>query len=143
MDEIHFHSEDIPFELANPTKVADWISAVVVEHGYSIAEVSYIFCNDDYLLQVNQEHLDHDYFTDIITFPLHEAGSTALISDMFISIDRVKDNASSIKAPFLDELHRVMIHGILHQIGFDDKTEELKSQMRVAEDAALMNRNWL
>lgn len=142
MDEIHFHSENIPFELANPTKVADWISSIVLNQGYSIAEVSYIFCSDDYLLQVNQEHLDHDFYTDIITFPLHEAGSTALISDMFISIDRVKENASSMEALFLDELHRVMIHGILHQVGFDDKSEELKTQMRSAEDAALAKRSW-
>jgi len=142
MESIQFFSEDISFELSHPDSVGQWIHAIVTRHGYSIAEVSYIFCSDEYLLKVNQDHLQHDYYTDIITFPLHEAGSKLLMSDLFISIDRVKENASQNEASFLDELHRVMIHGILHQIGFDDKSESLKEEMRAAENEALKLRSW-
>ena len=143
MSEIHFFSEDIEFELANSPEVSGWISAIVADHGKSIGEFSFVFCSDEYLLQVNRESLDHDYYTDIITFPLHVDGADELLSDIFISIDRVKDNAESMEHTFVDELHRVIIHGVLHLLGYDDKSDALKSAMRMMEDKCLEARSWL
>lgn len=133
---IHFFSEDVEFELTNPQSQTDWISEVISSHDSSIEEINYIFCSDDYLLELNQRHLNHDYFTDIITFD-HSEDDGALESDIFISIDRVKDNARNQNNSFEEELNRVMVHGVLHLLGFGDKTEDEKKVMREKEDACL------
>lgn len=129
---ISFDSEDISFELENADSMQKWISDTITTEGKSVGEISYIFCSDKYLHKINLEHLDHDTFTDIITFNYCE--EDLINSDIFISIDRIKENAISFKTTFDDELCRVIIHGILHLIGYDDKTDEDKLMMRAKED---------
>lgn len=136
VETIHFFSEDIEFELSGSNTAVSWIHNIASRYDRSIAEINYIFCSDEYLHKINVEHLQHDTYTDIITFPLHEEGQD-LMSDIFISIDRVRENASQLKLPFERELHRVMIHGVLHLCGLEDKSEEAASAMRSAEDEAL------
>lgn len=143
MDPFHFISEDIDFDLDNHLAIAEWISTVVGDHEKSIGEFTFIFCSDEYLLQVNREALNHDYYTDIITFPLHVDGAEELVSEIYISVDRVKENSVKFKVSFLDELHRVIIHGVLHLLGYDDKSEILKKTMRLMEDQCLSVRSWL
>ena len=133
---INFFSEDIDFSLSNPHIHTECISSIISSHKYSLEEINYIFCSDEYLLKINREHLNHDYYTDIITFDNSE-DTHVIESDIFISIDRVKENAKNQKASFDHELNRVMIHGVLHLLGFGDKTEEEKKVMREKEDACL------
>jgi probable rRNA maturation factor len=138
---IEFVSEEIDFTLPQAEKVAYWLTAIVTEHKYTLAELTYVFCSDEYLHGINLEYLDHDTYTDIITF--NNADEPAVVeSDIFISIDRVKENAAQLNVLFLDELHRVMVHGILHLLGYDDKEPELKAQMRQAEDKCLSLRKF-
>lgn len=138
---IEFVSEDITFSLTNPDQVKKWINQIIVKHGYTLESLTYIFCSDEYLHQINLEYLNHDTYTDIITFD--NADDAGIIeSDIFISIERVKENAEQVNATFIDELHRVMIHGVLHLLGFEDKTPELKEKMHQQEDASLALRNF-
>jgi probable rRNA maturation factor len=131
---IIFNVEDIDFELPDTEGVIAWINRVAESELKRIGAVSYIFCSDDYLVEMNVEYLDHDTLTDIITFPY----STAPIEgDIFISIDRVRDNAKDFNVPFEQELRRVIIHGILHLCGYGDKSEADAAIMRQKEDAAL------
>ena len=134
---IHFFSEDIEFSLEHQSVIEEWIQQVIAEAGQSINEINYIFCSDDYLLQINQDFLDHDYYTDIITFDNREEEEEEILADIFISVDRVQDNAAQLKQDLRTELHRVMIHGIHHLLGQGDKTEAEKSQMREREEASL------
>ena len=133
---INFFTEEISFKLLHPRKTSAWIKKVVAKEKASISEVNLIFCSDDYLLEKNIEYLNHKTYTDIITFDYTE-GSGPLEGDIFISIDRIKENAEKFSRPFDDELHRVIIHGILHLIGYNDKTPEEKTQIRKKEDASL------
>jgi len=100
-----------------------------------MGDVSIVFCDDEYLLAMNREHLQHDYYTDIITFDYCD--DDLLSGDLFISLDRVKDNAAKLEIDWLIELRRVMVHGVLHLIGYSDKSSKKKKEMRSAEDAAL------
>ena len=141
MDEsLQFFSHEIDFTLDKEDSVRDWILFVIDKYAKKVGQINYIFCSDTYLLELNKAHLQHDYYTDILTFPYTPKGSEELISDIYISIDRVKDNAQSFEIPFTDELHRVMIHGILHLIGFDDHGDTAKKEMRAKEDEALRDR---
>ncbi|WP_425389674.1 rRNA maturation RNase YbeY [Ekhidna sp.] len=133
---IHYFSEDIDFSLSNSSEQSDWISSIIINHNYDLQELNYIFCSDEYLLAINKEHLDHDYYTDIITFDNSDKAGV-IESDIFISVDRVKENASNQNTTFKEELNRVMIHGVLHLLGFGDKSEEEKKVMREKEDACL------
>jgi probable rRNA maturation factor len=138
---IEFYSEDVEFSLSNPEQVADWIATVIDQHDVELAGLTYIFCSDDYLHQINVEYLDHDTLTDIITFD--NADEEGIVeSDIFVSIDRVKDNAQTLGIPFQDELHRVLIHGVLHLLGYKDKTEEQEALMRKQEDSCLSLRKF-
>ena len=138
---IEFHSEDVEFSLSNPEQVADWIATIIEQHDFELAGLTYIFCSDDYLHQINVEYLDHDTLTDIITFD--NADEEGVVeSDIFVSIDRVKDNAQTLGIPFEDELHRVLIHGVLHLLGFKDKTDEQEALMRKQEDSCLSLRKF-
>jgi probable rRNA maturation factor len=138
---IEFIAEDIEFSLLDQDKIKDWINRIIVKHGYTLENLTYIFCSDEYLHQINLEYLDHDTYTDIITF--NNADEDGIVeSDIFISIDRVKENAEALNTTFIDELHRVMIHGVLHLVGFDDKTTELKQKMHQEEDLSLSERNF-
>lgn len=125
-------NNEIDFELENSDKVLNWISTVIPQESYEEGEINYIFCSDEYLLDLNIKHLNHNTLTDVISFD-YSIGK--LISgDVFISIDRVKENAQSFEVSFNEELHRVMIHGILHYCGYMDKTKEDKIIMREKEN---------
>lgn len=133
---INYFSEDIDFNLQNQSKISDWINFIITSHKYELYDLSYIFCSDEYLHKINKEHLNHDYFTDIITFDNSEEKGV-IESDIFISIDRVKENAQTQNTSFETELHRVIIHGMLHLLGYHDKTPDEQSLMREKEDACL------
>lgn len=123
---------EIEFELQDEAKYEEWIAEVIDSEDKSEGEVNYIFCDDEYLHKMNVEFLDHDTLTDVISFD-YTMGS--LISgDIFISIERVRDNAADFKVHFDDELRRVMAHGILHYCGYKDKTDEDSQLMRSKED---------
>ena len=139
---IEFFSEDCVFSLPLQNLVSVWMQDTAKQYGCMLENISIIFCSDAYLLALNQEHLQHDFYTDILTFPIHEPGSKWLKGDIFISIDRVKENAQTLDVSFSDELHRVIIHGVFHLIGFDDQKEEEEAQMRLLEDGALQLRGF-
>ena len=141
MANLLIHCEDVEFTLPNHSLVITWIENVVLSKNCAIEEINFIFCSDDYLLSINQEYLHHDYYTDIITFD-HSEEDTTLAADIYISIDRVNENAMTLKVSFLDELHRVMIHGVLHLLGLDDKSESEKTEMRKIEDHYLALREF-
>ena len=132
---IHFFSEQIDFNLPNKRKVTDWISLCISEKNRNLGALNLIFCSDQYLLSVNQEYLNHDTFTDVITFK--SVSENTISGDIFISIERVKENASSLEVDFNQELRRVIIHGILHLIGYGDKTPEEAREIRAQEDFCL------
>lgn len=131
---IAFHYET-SFELSNENFLNDWINTIVSSHGYTIGEINYIFCDDTYLHKLNLDFLQHDTLTDIISF---DSTLGKLIGgDIFISVERVAENAKDYKVSFTNELHRVMIHGVLHYMGFKDKSIVDKKRMRKEEDNAL------
>ena len=135
---ITFNSET-SFTLKNQKKLVKWISDVISSEGFQVGEINYIFCNDSYLNKINQEFLNHDTFTDIISFDYtlgKEAGG-----DIFISIERVLENAEKFNEVFENELYRVMIHGILHFMGYKDKTKKEKTLMRTKEDENIFTLN--
>ncbi len=131
---VNYHFELDSFKLKNQDLISSWIKQIFLDKDESFKQLNYIFCSDDYLLDINQRFLNHDYYTDIITFPISK---NPIESDIFISIDRVKDNATDRNITFENELHRVMIHGVLHLLGQADGTEEEKKQMRNSENDAL------
>lgn len=116
-------------------RINTWIKQVVSGYSFQVGEISFIFSTDDYLLDINRRYLNHDYFTDVITFDYSE--DNVLSGDIFISLDTVKDNAEQYGVSFQEELNRVIIHGILHLAGFKDKTETEAGLMREAENSAL------
>lgn len=128
---INFNYET-DFLLENEVDISSWILKVISEEGYKIDEVNYVFCNDEYLHKLNIEFLNHDTLTDIISFD-YSVGKK-IQGDIFISIERVKENANDFKASFEEELHRVIIHGILHYCGYKDKSEEEAQTMRDKEN---------
>lgn len=128
---INFYYE-INFQLDNSKQISNWVSNTILEEGHSEGEINYIFCSDEYLHQINVEFLNHNTYTDIISFD-YSVGKE-LHGDIYISIDRVKENAINYGTTFTKELSRVIIHGILHYCGFMDKTEEEKKLMRSKED---------
>ena len=129
---INFHSEDVDFHLVNEKKTIKWIKDSIKNETKIVGEISYIFCSDEYLHKMNLEYLNHNSFTDIITFDYTEGNNVS--GDIFISIDRVKENAVKFKTIFENELSRVIIHGVLHLIGYKDKSIQDKEQMRSKED---------
>ena len=135
-DSILFHVEDVAFELTQTTSLTAWIQAVIESHAHQLRQLNYIFCSDTYLHKINIEYLNHDTYTDIITFPYQH--SPIVESDIFISLDRVRENAQKFEVPFDMELRRVIIHGVLHLCGLADKTEAEKKQMRAMENTCLV-----
>lgn len=132
---IRFASQNIDFELPQVEKVKKWVSQVVQLRGKRVGNISYLFCDDEHLLGVNQQFLNHDTYTDIITFDYVVAD---LISgDIMISVDRVGENAKKFGVPFEQELHRVVIHGVLHLLGQGDKSDAEAVEMRRQEEEAL------
>ena len=133
---IRFSSQSGDFELPNPEKVCQWLSEVVKQRGQSVGNINYLFCDDEYLLEVNRHYLAHDTYTDIITFDYVAGG---LISgDIMISTDRVGENSSQYGVPFEQELHRVLVHGVLHLLGQGDKSPAEATEMRRQEEEALV-----
>ncbi|PTM02488.1 MAG: rRNA maturation RNase YbeY [Bacteroidetes bacterium] len=126
------------FKLENSEKLSNWISKTISEENCREGDVNYIFCSDDYLLKLNVDFLNHDTLTDIISFD-YSVGKE-LHGDIYISVDRVKDNASDFKVLFKDEIERVMIHGVLHYCGYKDKSEADEILMRSKEDYYLAKR---
>lgn len=131
---IWFFEEGIQYTLKGKEKIRKWIKNVVEEEGFSsVGEINFIFCSDEYLLKINKEYLNHDTFTDIITFDSSE-NDDEIAGDIFISIERVRENAKKFKCKIGDELHRVMVHGILHLCGYDDLTADDKKEMTDKEN---------
>lgn len=120
------------FELSDEVRYSKWLGAVALSENKSLGDLSYVFCTDDFLLEINQKYLNHDTLTDIITFDYCD--NDFIHGEIYISVDRVKDNAKDFVVSFDDELLRVMSHGLLHLIGFGDKTDIEKSIMRLKED---------
>jgi rRNA maturation RNase YbeY len=116
-------------------KVTRWIKAVAAEYGFGVGNINYVFCSDERELEVNRQFLGHDYYTDVITFDYSTAST--LNGDIFISLDTVRSNAEMVGVSFDDELHRILIHGVLHLTGKGDKTPETKVQMTDKENRAL------
>jgi probable rRNA maturation factor len=134
---LNFFSEDVDFDLPRPLKTKKWIKNTSKSEGYEISDLNYIFCSDEYLLEINKQYLDHDYFTDIITFDNSEEDNV-LEGDIYISVDRVRENAETFHADFETEMRRVLVHGLLHLMGYEDSDESLKKAMRGKEDEYLI-----
>ncbi len=130
---IRFFNEDTAYKLARKPGLRQWLTVQAKQEGMKIRELNYVFCSDEYLLQINRDHLNHDYYTDIITFDTSETEGV-IEGDIFISIERVDDNWRIHQTDFLSELHRVMAHGLLHLCGYGDKTPAEQQTMRAKED---------
>lgn len=132
-------NHETPFRIKDETMISNWIHKIILQHRFELGEINYIFCDDAYLLKLNIEFLQHDTLTDIISF---DTTLGKLIGgDIFISIDRIKENANIFSVSFEEELHRVMIHGVLHFLGFKDKTPKEKTAMRKMENESLQQIN--
>ncbi|SDI67795.1 rRNA maturation RNase YbeY [Chryseobacterium jejuense] len=130
---IQFFYENLPESVDADYK--QWLEDLILSEGKKLGEINYIFCDDEYLLKINQDYLQHDYYTDIITFD-YVKGKT-ISAEIFVSLQRISDNASTLSRDYEDELRRVLAHGILHLIGYKDKTEEEEKEMRRMEDVYL------
>jgi len=139
MPSIAFFEEDINYKLKSKALLRQWINDTIRAEGYKLSELTYIFCSDAYLLNINQQYLDHDTYTDIITFDNSERDDVVL-GDIFISIERIRENAAKYNVPETDELHRVIIHGVLHLLGYTDKSTANKQKMTEKEDFYLGKR---
>ena len=130
---IRFFNEDVPYKLTQKQATRQWLKQQAEREGFSVGDLNYIFCSDEHILQVNRDYLQHDYYTDIITFDQSEENGK-IEGDIFISVDRVADNASQLGIPAEQEMRRVLAHGLLHLCGYGDKTNEEEIQMRVKEE---------
>lgn len=136
---INYDSQN-DFILTSQDQISLWIKEVVTKENLELGELSYVFCSDDFLYDMNVAYLDHDTLTDIITFD-YRVGDV-LSGEIYVSVDRIKENAKEFSVPFNEELHRVIIHGVLHICGYKDFSEEEEKQMREKEDWALSLRNF-
>ncbi len=134
--EIVFECENVDLPDLHFATIHSWIHQVVASYNKQCGDICYIFCNDEKILEVNRQYLDHDYFTDIITFDYTEADTVS--GDLFISLDTISSNAKKYRTDYTEELLRVMIHGVLHLCGFKDKSKEESITMRQQEDLALL-----
>lgn len=132
---INYFAEDIKMPAIKKKEITRWIKAVANSYNKTVGEISYIFCNDNRILEVNKQYLQHDYYTDIITFDYSE--NNCINGDIFISLDTVQSNAEQYNQTFADELHRIIIHGILHLCGIKDKGEKERAEMTRCENQAL------
>jgi probable rRNA maturation factor len=138
---INFFSEEFSFTLKQKTLVRNWINKTILAEGYRLGELNFIFSGDEYVLKINRDYLNHDTYTDIITFDNSEE-EKLIVSDIFISIERIRENSKKFNVSERDELHRVMIHGTLHLLGYPDKGKEAKKVMTAKEDHYLSLRNF-
>jgi len=132
---ISFYTEEVKMPPIRKKEVTEWIKKVADLHGKKTGDVSFIFCNDEKILEVNNQYLKHDYYTDIITFDYTQGNKIS--GDLFISLDTVKSNSEQFETVYLQELHRIIIHGVLHLCGQEDKTDEARAEMTKLEDEAL------
>ena len=132
---ICFTAEEIEMPAIDQRRVSGWIRAVAAGYGFSVGELQYIFCSDERELEVNRQFLQHDYYTDVITFDYSTASTIS--GDIFISLDTVRSNAEEVGVEYIDELLRIIIHGALHLTGQGDKTPETKAEMTRKEEEAL------
>lgn len=139
---IRFFNEEITLKLAQKVELREWLMATAAAEGSKIKELSFVFCSDAYLLEMNQSYLNHDTYTDIITFDTGEKPGL-IMGDIFISIERVRENAKAFGVNERDELHRVMIHGLLHLLGYGDKSKAEKEKMTERENHYLSVRSFL
>ncbi|HEY9535753.1 MAG TPA: rRNA maturation RNase YbeY [Mucilaginibacter sp.] len=142
MPAIQFFEEDITYKIKDKTSVRQWITDTIIAEGFKLSGLTYIFCSDAYLLTINQQYLDHDTYTDIITFDNAEQEGH-IVGDIFISIPRIKENAKKFNVSEADELHRVIIHGALHLLGYKDKSAVDKKKMTEKEDYYLAKRQFI
>lgn len=142
MPAINFFEEDIRYKPKNKTALRQWIGETIKAEGFRLKELNYIFCSDDYLLQINRQYLDHDTYTDIITFDNSDT-EKVITGDIFISAERIRENAAKFKVSEANELHRVIIHGALHLLGYKDKTPVTKQKMTQKEDFYLNLRDFI
>lgn len=133
---VSFHSENVDFPPIKKRATANWIKTVADNHGRRVGEISYLFCNDAKILEINRQYLQHDFYTDIITFDYSE--NNVISGDISISLDTVRSNSQKYQTEFTDELNRVIIHGILHLCGLDDHSNSEQEAMRIAENTALL-----
>ena len=133
---VSFHSDGVTFDVNNKQKLNSWIVSCVSAHNKSCGDINVIFCDDEYLLSVNKTYLNHDYYTDIITFDYSQ--KDIISGDLFISISRVKENAKKLNIELISELYRVIVHGVLHLLGYKDKTKLEKEKMREKEDEMIL-----
>lgn len=138
---IHFFAEDVVFTLKEKNHIRHWIKQIITSEGRKLKELNFIFCSDTYLLEINKQYLNHDTLTDIVTFDNSET-ENKIVGDVFISIERINENASTFNVSFRDELHRVIIHGVLHLLGYTDKTKAKKALMTSKEDEYLKFRKF-
>jgi rRNA maturation RNase YbeY len=136
MAKINFRSGDRNFAFPNKTKLKAFLEKLIKKEGHQLLAINYVFCSDEFLLQMNRDFLQHDYYTDIISFGLSEK-KQPIEAEIYISIDRVKDNAVSLRATYKDEMLRVIFHGALHLCGYKDKTKREIITMRAKEDQYL------
>lgn len=129
---IDFNFEDVEFDLPDKNTLTDWIKLAVESEGKTLGDITYVFCSDEYLWNMNKQYLNHDYYTDIITFDYVKNG--VISGDLFISYDRIKDNAEKFNVSHETELLRVMIHGVMHLVGYDDMTDEDEVKIHERED---------
>ena len=132
---ISFSFIDQKDSLKEKKKIKSWIKQTIQQRGKRVTELSYVFSTDEYVLDINKRFLSHDYYTDIITFDYDEKDTVS--GDIFISLDRVRENSKSLAVPYEEELHRVIIHGVLHLLGLKDKTASDAKKMRVEENKCL------
>jgi len=130
---IHFFTEDISYTLKHKTLIRSWLLDTIYAEGYQLEELNFIICSDEYLLTMNQQYLDHDTYTDVITFD-HSEALKMIAGDIFISIERIQENAKEFKSTVFHELCRVMVHGTLHLLGYKDKSKKDKTLMTQKED---------
>ena len=138
---VSFFKEKVRFTFRDKEKITSWILSAIRKHGAKPGQINIVFCTDPYLRKLNKSFLNHDYNTDILTFP-GEEDAAGVSGEIYISVDRVKVNAGIYKVEFCDELHRVLIHGILHLLGYEDASEKQKKEMRAVEDYWLEKRNF-
>lgn len=133
MNNIHFFSEDLNYRLRNIKRIRQWILHTIEKEGEELDTINYIFTTDQYLHKINVDYLNHDTFTDIITFE-YNAEEEPILSDIYISLDRCKENAKELNIPLTTEIHRILIHGVLHLLGYKDKNKKDKELMTSKED---------
>jgi probable rRNA maturation factor len=133
---IHFFTEDIAFKIPNHRIIRTWIVHIIKNEGFTLKEINYIFCSDEHLRSVNAQYLSHNFYTDIITFDNSDS-KNEIEADIFVSIDRIAENSKKFKKEFKEEFCRVLVHGVLHLMGYSDKNPKSKREMRKKENACL------